>query len=279
MYAQVINVTPQIAEKWLEKNTNNRSLSVHRVSAYANAMKNGDWELNGQTIVFDTDGTLKDGQHRLAAVKKSGATVPMLVVFDSDKNAYVFDRGRNRNVSDCLKINGLDKTISSNTVVGTAKLSMYITTGNSVFSEAEVNRWILENEDAIRSVYTAVWNSNQSGSTRISVRTSANFLAAIGAWYSGVSAEQLRRFFDIVRSGMYESKKDIAAIVYRNDIIAGYTKRNTRIKDRYLVYMAQKAISDFVNGYERKVTYKNTMSPTYYIPNYPIIADSKEENK
>lgn len=74
-------ITPEIAEKWLrENNTHNRSLYEHTVNHYAREMSSGAWTITNQGIGFAEDGTLLDGQHRLAAVVKAGIPIQMLVI-------------------------------------------------------------------------------------------------------------------------------------------------------------------------------------------------------
>ena len=67
-----IKVTPHLASKWLQKNSCNRPLSQNTVYRYADAILSGEWKLNGDTIRFDSNGTLIDGQHRLHACVKAG---------------------------------------------------------------------------------------------------------------------------------------------------------------------------------------------------------------
>jgi hypothetical protein len=99
--ARVVDVTPEIARRWLEKNhAENRSLSDSKIEAYASDMRGGFWRLTHQGICFDGDGTLTDGQHRLHAVIRSGATVKMLV-FGNEGAAFSdpIDTGRARSVA------------------------------------------------------------------------------------------------------------------------------------------------------------------------------------
>lgn len=83
-----VDVTPDLAEKWLLKNTHNRKLYETVVDSYALDMKRGNWILNHQGICFDEDGVLLDGQHRLEAIKRSGKTVTMFV-FRNMPKGYV----------------------------------------------------------------------------------------------------------------------------------------------------------------------------------------------
>lgn len=80
MKAEIVNVTPQLAAEFLEKNANNRSLSNAVVEHYAMQMRSGKWIANGETIKFGSNGELVDGQHRLQAIIQSGVTVTMVVV-------------------------------------------------------------------------------------------------------------------------------------------------------------------------------------------------------
>ena len=89
MKLQVVKVTPEIAARWLKNNGKNRSLSIAHVKRLAASMAAGRWSLNGQTISFDDQGRLLDGQHRLSAVVMSGVTVDMAIATDViDERAF-----------------------------------------------------------------------------------------------------------------------------------------------------------------------------------------------
>ena len=64
---EVITITPAVAADWLGKSNNVRGLNPHRARELALQMESNDWELNGESIKFDTKGDLVDGQHRLKA--------------------------------------------------------------------------------------------------------------------------------------------------------------------------------------------------------------------
>jgi len=105
----IINITPEQAAKMLEKNTKNRSLNKGRVSRYAIEILNGKWNLNGVPIVFDKDGTLTDGQHRLHAIIESNVSIETLVVHGvSNQSFLTIDTGKIRSGGDVLSIAGLD---------------------------------------------------------------------------------------------------------------------------------------------------------------------------
>lgn len=68
--AQVIGVTPEMASDWLSTRRweNNRRISNHTVTKYISDMREGLWKLTRQGLIFDTEGSMIDGQHRLRAV-------------------------------------------------------------------------------------------------------------------------------------------------------------------------------------------------------------------
>lgn len=103
----VVPITPEIAERWLGKNTRNRNARNSIIAQYARDMKSGKWVLNGESIKFADDGTLLDGQHRLLAVVAAGVAVQMLVVRGIPASAMpTVDAGARRKFSDVLTING-----------------------------------------------------------------------------------------------------------------------------------------------------------------------------
>ena len=101
---EVMTITPTLAGEILRLNSNNRNVRDYMVRQYAQMMKEGRWDENSPaTISFYQDGTLADGQHRLLAVKRSGATLRMLVVFGCKRSPFI-DTGMRRTSKDSLRI-------------------------------------------------------------------------------------------------------------------------------------------------------------------------------
>lgn len=60
-------VTPETARSYLSQAKQTRKPDTRAVGSYAKTMKSGAWVVNGQPIIFDTDGHLIDGVQRLTA--------------------------------------------------------------------------------------------------------------------------------------------------------------------------------------------------------------------
>lgn len=104
---EVVDITPEIAEKYLGHNTHNRRTRQRVVNAYAADMANGDWRWNGEGIKFDVDGVLLDGQHRLLAIIESGVTIRMPVFYGLPRETQeTMDGGAKRKFSDVLQLRG-----------------------------------------------------------------------------------------------------------------------------------------------------------------------------
>lgn len=112
LLSQWIDVTPEVAARWLKNNFRNRPISEDVVAAYARDMTNGVWVPTHQGVAFNDRDELIDGQHRLSAIVRSGKTVRMMVTFGlastiagSEMTTMdAVDRGRTRSVADQLKI-------------------------------------------------------------------------------------------------------------------------------------------------------------------------------
>jgi hypothetical protein len=110
--AKWMDVTPDLAARWLKNNFGNRPVSDDTVIAYARDMIAGQWVPTHQGIAFNDKDELIDGQHRLLAVVKSGVSVRMMVTFNLPSHIGgkqvttmdAVDRGRTRSVGDQLKI-------------------------------------------------------------------------------------------------------------------------------------------------------------------------------
>ena len=101
------DITPEKAEGLLEMNNGNRAVKKRVVEKYAKDMASGNWKENGVPIVIGSDGTVKDGQHRLLAIIMSGVTLhnQLLVIIPAeDANAY--DIGSARTFADVATFEG-----------------------------------------------------------------------------------------------------------------------------------------------------------------------------
>ncbi len=109
MRTEILKITPDKARKYLERNRTNRPLNKRTVSQYAAQMTKNLWLLSGEGIAIDSDNNLINGQHRLEAIKLSGKTVKMLVVFDVDPETFkVYDTGKVRSAGDIFSIAGVN---------------------------------------------------------------------------------------------------------------------------------------------------------------------------
>lgn len=106
--ATVMDITPDVARLLLSKNDSNRPVRGSRVDHYAEQMKSGKWLFNGDAIRVAEDGTLLDGQHRLMAVVKSGATIKALLITGLDNEVFkTIDQGAKRTPGDIFSLKGI----------------------------------------------------------------------------------------------------------------------------------------------------------------------------
>lgn len=104
---RIETITPEMAERYLDRNTHNRPIRQRRVDDLVAAIQRGEWRMNGDAIRFGTDGSLLDGQHRLWAIVLSETPCKTLVVDGLDGEAQqTMDTGARRNLTDTLRLKG-----------------------------------------------------------------------------------------------------------------------------------------------------------------------------
>jgi len=113
--SKIVNVTSEYAIKLLEKNHTGqiRRRNKRHVKKLARLMAEGNWQdLNGDTVVIDTDGRVIDGQHRLLAVIESNCCITTILVTGVSPEAYysIDLQARNRSLTDVLAIEGYSNT-------------------------------------------------------------------------------------------------------------------------------------------------------------------------
>jgi len=87
-------VTPEMAEKLLRANTNNRPINWNKVEEYRKMMEAGTWKFHAQGIILDAKGNILTGQKRLWAIVYSGIPQYLRISRGSPADtASLIDRG------------------------------------------------------------------------------------------------------------------------------------------------------------------------------------------
>lgn len=159
----VQTVTPELASAWLRTaNTRNRNVRQYHVTRLAHDMKAGAWRLTHQGVAFAADGTLVDGQHRLAAVVLANVSVQMVVfrgVSASDETYSAIDTTavpkRHADVLGRVCSDGLymPAKVAALNVLREAQSSRLISTSLSVLRDE-----LIEHESALQFMSAKVWS-------------------------------------------------------------------------------------------------------------------------
>lgn len=259
-----IYVSPATAERWLAKNTANyRALSADKVAMYASDMKNGEWKNNGETIKFYEDGTLFDGQHRLAGVVKAGVPVLMTVVWGIGKDVKICDSGMNRTHLQMLKASTVDKRLHNTQIVAMVNriVSKDLVTRKQV-SRMMSAKYVIEHESLLVELPSMV----EKGGKPVISKNAACFLASYILLRNGIDKKIVSDFYTIVNSGFVDGPVDgTPAIAMRNLLISRRLVTHTNDVFKELYANALFLLLDFKNQKKRRRPYQfNDLAQAYF---------------
>lgn len=104
-YTAMVLVTPLLAEQMLTANIDNRKLRRQTVGKYSATMTAGNWVPSPESICFDVNGRVINGQHRLHGVVNSGTSQYFMIVLNVETAVFtVLDRNAVRTPADALKL-------------------------------------------------------------------------------------------------------------------------------------------------------------------------------
>lgn len=260
MKAEFKTITPEMAKSMLELNRANRNISKNSVNKYARDMIAGKWQENGEPIQIGTNGTLKNGQHRLSAIVQANVPVRMLVVSDIPDTVSVYDTGRKRSNTDLAKFDNMDSGRANNSYIGACTFTITAIKGDRTVSYAEVKSFIENYGDDMDIAYSICNKKNKKGEAKIRV---APFMSAtFFAIQHGYPMDKLEMFWNIVKTGFYNSPAEKAAVILRNQIVTDDINFASKHERKRALYACEQALRDFEKGIERQKTYYNT-SPVY----------------
>lgn len=99
--------TVDMAKDALAKNNVNRALRKNKMMTYKRDMEEGRWNFCIDPVVFDEDGNLINGQHRLTAQVALGITMRWIVIRHVPRSAQnTMDAGAVRTAADTLHLAG-----------------------------------------------------------------------------------------------------------------------------------------------------------------------------
>lgn len=105
--AQMVSLTPALAQVLLDRNPDNRRISASTVETYAHDIAGGLWAFNGEPIIVADTGDLNDGQHRAQAVVECGKPIDVVLLVGVKRSTRTtLDRGKTRTVGDYLAMDG-----------------------------------------------------------------------------------------------------------------------------------------------------------------------------
>lgn len=262
------NITPAKAQEYLNSSLGNRPISKPTVHSYADTMKQGGWMMNGVPIVFDTDGHLLDGHHRLEAITLAGIPVKMDVCRGVASEAFTtYDCGRHRSLGQLLAMQQVKNyntvgsvVLANETLVRTSKLWTNNSIGNGgqkrTNSESyelftrDPKGYIQAAEDAVRLVHTArVLNGSWIGGI-------IYYLTHTG----GYDRDYVLKFFEGVCS-LDDSDIQSANLLRRR--ILKEKLSNVTIKTQQLFAFVCIAWNAYVTGKELKILRFNTENEEY----------------
>jgi hypothetical protein len=225
---ELVTLSPALASILLERNENNRPLSMTGLERIKRDLEQGRWVFNGESIIVSIDGKLNDGQHRCRAVLETGISIRMVVVFGPRRDSRLtLDQGVTRTVGHYLGMNGYT---DANNLASTANFYWQWKTRGALSTAGKERPTKVQTTEAVRD--NPLLADSLAFVSRKGVRTlSAPAMLAFchRAFAESSHIEHANRFMDLLLSGAYLASGD--PILYcRNRLIE--TKSRSNIQER-----------------------------------------------
>lgn len=241
-------ITPKLAEQWLEKNKDNRPVRDHHVRMLAREMREGLWQLNGEAIVFDFNGNLLDGQHRLWAAYEHEQSFDSVVVRGVAPDAFVtIDSGMKRSAGDVLGKAGM---AYGTLTAATLRLVHFYETGRK--DHAVVQRMSNAETLAVAGLYPRIAEAIALVGPSQALKTicSQAALAATAYFALEVDDERTKQFLDAIATGA-DLRKNDPRLRFRGTMINAKARgRAGGIHYRVVFAMLIKTWNAFAEGSE-----------------------------
>lgn len=211
--AEIETITPMRAQEYIDRSGSNRAITRRRVSIYAEMMKEGKWRLNGEAILFDTEGLLMNGQHRLLACIEANTAFRTYVIRGISREVMPsLDTGRARTAGDNVSIlGGGNSTLVAASIIWILKMkSGRVLNGNLCIPHEDTLNFWRNNSEAI--TYSVGVGRSARQVLQGSIACGFHFI------FSELDREMADRFMEDVATGANLSKGD-AVFILREQLL------------------------------------------------------------
>jgi hypothetical protein len=242
-YNVVMEVSPELATRWLEGNTHNRPLRQTIVDRFARDMQAGRWQLTHQGIAFDVDGVLIDGQHRLWAIVMSTVTVPLRVFFNEPlENMTAVDTGLARSNFDVLHLSGQVGEITAAHLATLRAMLAGASSHAARLTVSEEAQLLARHSAAVGFTMKHLGMSRQKGIATATVR---GILAR--AYYSADHAK-LVHFCDVLQTGRSADEEDIPIVLLWQFLVSNVGAGRAQAVQRVRYAKTERALMAYLRG-------------------------------
>lgn len=263
MFSEFLEISPSKAKSILEMQPQNRRPIRSKVLAYSQLMLAGRWQENHpQGLIFNAEGELINGQHRLLAVIESGRTIKFFCTFNASNDAKILlDTNTPRRIDQTGKILGMQTT---STAIAITR-ALYYQIGNIKSLRPQIPAEILLEK----------FKENEAAITFAAQRTAKNSIVAapirvvLARAYLSHDHEKLLSFIKTLDSGFDEGDAN-TAIALRNMYLNASTKKiNAAAFKLDLFQKSIFAVHSFLKG-EKPKTLKNATQQYFLLKNEEI---------
>lgn len=252
MFSIFQQISPEKAKQLLSLMPRNRNINKSRVKSLSRLMSEGKWdECHPQGLIFNKQGELIDGQHRLYAVIDAGKTVQFYCTYNAEDNCILnIDNGMPRSTHQTGQILGLN----------TDKFTLAITRALllDLKNPTKTNRniegvKILEMFESYRE--SIIFAKGESPKTAIlyapirAVIARAHYNCELKESLYYGKASKLKTFVEVLDTGFSSDESQSSAIALRNSYLStpfrNCSSQSGKIK---LVAKAAYAIDAFLNN-------------------------------
>ena len=181
-------ITPDVAQKYLDLNSEGqRNLNSDVSGRYAEDMLTENWPFTGAPVLFDSNGDLIDGQHRLNAIVESETSQLTLVITGLAPGVMrAVDAGRKRTYGTYLQMPPLSRPNYTNQAAIIRACWYWMVAGN--YGDRSISRLALPSE-----LIHVIPTISQMESCRVAVERDLGITFTAAAKFSVLAYSQLPR--------------------------------------------------------------------------------------